>query len=261
MSSCAPDASATPLTHWGHSGPALRLGMRLVKGMPETDAIKISDAVRSHGPFHTIDSLWRASGVSTRALRCLAQADAFASMNLDRQRALWQVKPLRDDDFPLFDSSDATDESGLDRLPHIPAEHRVLHDYGSIGLSLKAHPVSFLREHLASLRVLPAADLRDEKRCPAKRRVSVAGVVLCRQRPGTASGVVFITLEDETGIANLIVWRDTFEKYRRVARLSTLLLAHGTIERQGEVVHVHVRELESLDDQAPTLQSVSRDFH
>jgi error-prone DNA polymerase len=248
-------------THWGHSGPALRLGMRLVKGMPETDAIKVSDAVRSHGPFHTIDSLWRASGVSTRALRCLAQADAFASMNLDRQRALWQVKPLRDDDLPLFDSSDATDESGLDRLPHIPAEHRVLHDYGSIGLSLKAHPVSFLREHLASLRVLPAADLRDEKRCPSKRRVSVAGVVLCRQRPGTASGVVFITLEDETGIANLIVWRDTFEKYRRVARLSTLLLAHGTIERQGEVVHVHVRELESLDDQAPTLQSVSRDFH
>jgi error-prone DNA polymerase len=117
--------------------------------------------------------------------------------------------------------------------------------------------MSFLRKALNG--ALPAADLRDAKRCPL--RVSVAGIVLVRQRPATASGVVFITLEDETGIANLVLWRDTYEKYRRVVRLSTALLVRGRVERQGEVVHVHAEHLESLDDRLPDLGSRSRDFH
>ncbi|MEL7473314.1 MAG: error-prone DNA polymerase [Planctomycetota bacterium] len=240
---------------------AIRLGMRLVKGLAEQDARRIETCGRGRGLVRTIESLWRWSGASVRALRCLAQADAFGSMGLDRQRALWQVRPLRDDPMPLFGASDSTDEAGLDRLPAISMPDRVLHDYGSVGLSLKAHPVSFIRDTLGARGVLPACELRDERACPQGKMVSVAGLVLCRQRPSTASGVTFITLEDETGVANLVIWRDTFDRYRRAARLSTILLARGKIERQGAVVHVHVQHLESVDEELPSLAMVSRDFH
>jgi len=235
--------------------------MRLVKGLPRAEADALRGVVLRSGPFATVESLWRASGVTTKTLRTLARADAFASMGLSRQQALWQIKPLRDAPMPLFEHTDTTDGGGLDRLPEVPAARRVLDDYGAVGLSLKSHPVSFVRRHLDTLGVIPASTLRDERACPQKREVSVAGLVLCRQRPGTASGVVFITLEDETGIANLVVWRDTFERYRRVARLSTLMVARGLIEREGEVVHLHARHLDSLDDRLPTFASVSRDFH
>jgi len=245
---------------WGAGGPALRLGMRLVKGLPEDDARRIALAVRERGRFRTIESLWRASGVSTRALRCLARADAFGSMGLDRRRALWQIKPLRDESLPLFESVDATSEEGLQRLPEAPAAERVLHDYGAVGLSLRAHPVSFIRDRLERRGVVRAEALRDERAQPHRSKAAVAGMVLCRQRPGTASGVVFITIEDETGIANLVVWRDVFERYRRVARLSNLLLVRGTVERAGEVIHVHARHLEALDAEIPTLVSLGRDF-
>ncbi|MEM9064118.1 MAG: error-prone DNA polymerase [Planctomycetota bacterium] len=240
---------------------ALRLGMRLAKGLAQADAERIADAVGIHGRFSTIESLWRVSGVSVKSLRCLARADAFGSMDLDRQRALWQIKPLRDEPMPLFERADASSEAGLDRLPVISAVDRVLHDYSSAGLSLKAHPLSFLRAQLDERGVTPAGDLRLERLCPAKRRVTVAGLVLSRQRPSTASGVTFITLEDETGIANLIIWRDTFERYRRVGRLSTLMLTRGTIEREGAVVHLHASHLESLDYCLPRIASSSRDFH
>ncbi|MEQ9095178.1 MAG: error-prone DNA polymerase [Phycisphaerales bacterium] len=251
-------------TSWGSNGPAVRLGMRLAKGMVEADAHRIADAVAMHGPFETVERLWRASQVSVRSLRALANADAFNSMGLDRQRALWQIKPLRDDPLPLFDpiERDANrDTDALDDLPAVPANRMVLEDYASMGLSLKAHPMSFIRETLDTRGVTPTSDLRRERLCPQGREVSVAGLVLMRQRPGTASGVVFITLEDETGIANLILWKDTFEQFRRVARLSRVMLAHGRIERQGEVVHVHVHRLECLDEQLDTLVVKSRDFH
>jgi error-prone DNA polymerase len=121
--------------------------------------------------------------------------------------------------------------------------------------------MSFLRAQLQELGVTPAGELRCEPAFPSKTPVAVAGLVLCRQRPSTASGVTFITLEDETGIANLIVWRDVFERHRRVGRLSTVLLVRGRIERQGSVVHVHAELLESLDRALPALASSSRDFH
>ena len=242
-------------------GSAIRLGMRLAKGMPEGDAHAIDEAVDRRGPFGTVESLWRASGIGARALRSLANADAFGSMGLDRQRALWQIRPLRDAPMPLFEQADTTDTGGLGCLPVLPREMQVLSDYRSTGLSLKAHPVSMIREHLDARGVISAASLRSESACPQGAVVSVAGLVLCRQRPGTASGVTFITLEDETAIANLIIWRDTFERFRRVGRLASLMLARGTIERAGEVVHVHVRELESLDDRLEGLSTRSRDFH
>ena len=242
----------------------LRLGMRLTKGLGADDATAIERTVRERGSFAGIEPLWRASGVHTRALRCLARADAFGSMGLDRQRALWQIKPLRDASLPLFEQTteaETTDEAGLDLLPTIPEPARVLQDYSAAGLSLRAHPMSFLRDSLDQRGVIQAGELRSERLCPQNRRVAVAGLVLCRQRPSTASGVVFITLEDESGIANLVVWSDTFERYRRVARLSTLLLVRGLVERQGEVVHVHAKQVESLDHKMPSVASASRDFH
>lgn len=249
---------------WGFGGPSVRLGMRLAKGMIEHDAERIAEAVAERGPFPTVEKLWRASGASVRSLRALAKADAFGSMGLDRQRALWQIKPLCDDPLPLFDAvgdAHTSDADGLDDLPAIPANRMVLEDYASTGLSLKAHPLSFIRDTLNGLGAIPASDLRHERVSPQGRQVSVGGLVLMRQRPGTASGVVFVTLEDETGIVNLILWRDVFERYRRVARLSRVMLAHGHVERQGEVVHLHAHRLESLDDRLDALVARSRDFH
>ncbi len=244
-------------------GPAIRLGMRLVKGLVEKEAKQIAAAVETRGRFDTTESLWRSSGAPVRALRALARADAFQSMGLDRQAARWRLAPLRDHPMPLFESVDARrvmEDEGAS-LPAVALSSEVLTDYGSVGLSLKAHPISFIREHLDRRGVLPCAELRDAVRRPQGHRVSVAGIVLVRQRPSTASGVVFFTLEDETGIANLVVWASTFERYRRVARLSHVLLARGRIERQGEVVHLHAQHLESLDDRLPTLSAASRDFH
>lgn len=250
-------------SRWGAGGPAIRLGMRLVKGLPRADADRIAEAVRRAGPFRSVDALWRRSGASVRGLRALARADAFGSMRLNRQEALWQIRPLRDERLELFDhlEAGATEEDGLDELPRISADRQVLHDYLHTGLSLKAHPVSFVRGALEGKNVIPCADLRDEKACPQGRIVRVAGLVLVRQRPSTASGVVFITLEDETGIANLIIWSDTYEKFRKVIRLSTSLMVRGRVERQGEVVHVHADRFWSLDESIPELEKQSRDFH
>jgi len=246
---------------WGVGGPAVRLGMRLVKGLREDEAARIAAAVDEYGPFQSVERLWRVSGVSTASLRALARADAFGSMGLDRQAALWAIRPLRDEPMPLFEQRDAAEEDIDGLLPEVEPHRRVLHDYGSLGLSLKAHPVSFMRESLAGRGVIETSALRDDRVCPGGRSVKVGGVVLCRQRPGTASGVVFVTLEDETGIANLILWPKVYERFRRVVRLSTALLAHGRVERKNEVVHVHVTRVESLDEHMPELLARSRDFH
>jgi error-prone DNA polymerase len=137
-------------------------------------------------------------------------------------------------------------------------EMAVAHDYATVGLSLKAHPMSFYRDELAERGVREAGDLRDERACPHGTRVSVAGIVLMRQRPGTASGIVFMTLEDETGIANLIIRPGVYTRYRKAARHGVCLIAHGQVERQGEVVHVMVRRVEDL---GAGLRTTTRDFH
>lgn len=237
--------------------------MRLVKGLARAEADLIRGAIERVGRLGSVDALWRRSGVSVRALRCLARADAFGSMGLNRQGALWQIRPLRDGRLPLFDgaSSGMEDTDGLGALPAIAPEMQVMHDYAHTGLSLKAHPVSFVREQLSERGVIACTELRSPKACPQGRIVRVAGVVLVRQRPSTASGVVFITLEDETGIANLIIWSDTYERYRKVIRLSASLVVRGRVERQGEVVHVHADRFASLDERMPEYESHSRDFH
>lgn len=246
---------------WGKDGPALRLGMCLVKGLSEVDANRIADSVRKHGKMESIARLRRLSQASTTGLRRLAAADAFTSMGLTRQTALWSIRAMNDDPMPLFDGIDPAYEPPPVALPKIKPGRLVLQDYGSTGLSLKAHPLSFIRSQLSHMKVTTAAELQSEQRCPQGRILRVAGIVLVRQRPGTASGVVFITLEDETGSANLILWSDVFERFRRVARHSRVIMASGHIERRGDVVHLHVRQLESLDELIPALDQASRDFH
>ncbi|MCC6738986.1 MAG: error-prone DNA polymerase, partial [Planctomycetia bacterium] len=243
-------------------GPALRLGMRLVSGMPEAEAHRIAEAVAAHGPFISIDSLWRASGVRAATLRRLAAADAFASMNLTRQRAVWSVQSLKDGDAPLFDTIARSERSAArSALPAVSPESEVSSDYNTVGLSLRSHPIAFVRESLSARGITPNADLADESRCPAGRRITVAGLVLLRQRPSTASGIVFMTIEDETGTANLIIRPKVYERYRRVARHCRTVTCTGTVERAGQVVHVLVKSMQRLEPAGRSFTVKSRDFH
>ena len=243
--------------------PALRLGMRLVSGLGEHDANRIAAAVAAHGPFRTVTALWRASGVKVAALRRLAAADAFGSMGLSRQAGLWAIQSLSDESLPLFDAA-LTERARADEPEYLPrptAYAQVAKDYSAVGLSLRAHPMSFAREQLCAAGVTPNGDLANERLAPDKKSVTVAGLVLVRQRPGTASGVLFMTIEDETGIANLVVWPQVYERFRAVARLSTAIICSGTIQRVGEVVHVVARRFKALELGTLSGMSMSRDFH
>ena len=249
----------------GGACPALRLGMRLVKGLRQDDANAIAQAVANHGRFGAIDALWRVSGVPAQALRKLADADAFSSMGLDRQHALWHIRDLHDPALPLFEQEVSATECLRACvpacLPSVPAPAKVVKDYLSTGLSLKAHPVSFLRDRLDGTGATRAVELQDDARWPGGAAIAVAGVVLVRQRPRTASGVVFMTLEDETGIANLICRPPIFERYRKVARHGIVVLARGCVERQGQVVHVMVSHMEDLSAELRQRACPARNFH
>ena len=259
---------------WGMGGPAVRLGMRLVKGLAEEDGRKIEEAVRRRSgegqarAFTTIESLRQASGVRVRALRHLASADAFGSMGLTRQMAAWELRGLRDKGMELFEeeaterrSDEATEGITRVRLPPVCAEMEVVRDYNQTGLSLKAHPMSFVRARLEEMGVVGNGELADEAKWGNGARVKVAGLVLIRQRPGTAAGIVFVTLEDETGVANLVIFPKTYERYRAAARHAVSVVAEGKVERQGSVVHVRVGRMWALQGREGVLEGRSRDFH
>ena len=143
----------------------------------------------------------------------------------------------------------------------MPLRQEVMTDYATVGLSLKKHPVAFVRPALAEKKIITADRLADEKACPHGKWVKLAGLVLVRQRPGTASGVVFVTLEDETGTANLILWSNVYERFRPAARHATLLQVDGYVQREGQVVHVLAKRLFDLSDLIRGLRQPSRDFH
>ena len=238
----------------------VRLGMRGVKGLRRDDAERIV-AVAERETFDGIEALWHASGVSTRAMKCLAQADAFGSLGgggLDRQSALWHAGKLRDADAPLFDH--VREPQHAVTLPAMPPLRHVLADYAHAGLSLKDHPVRLLRDGLARAGVVTAERLADADRFPSGRGVAVAGLCLVRQRPGSAKSITFMTLEDETGMSNLVVYPSVFDRFKRVARDSRALLVRGRVDRQGEVVHVLAATFESLDGRLADLRDVSRNF-
>ncbi len=244
------------------AGPALRLGMRLVKGLREADARAIERAVAAHGPLRTLADLHALSGVPAQRLRPLAYANAMRSLQLDRQAALWAVRALRDEGPSLFSALRETDEAaGAEALPTVPPLQHVVHDYASHQLSLEGHPIGFLRSELERRGAVRAVELADPARFPQDTRVKVAGLVLVRQRPATAQGIIFMTLEDESGVINLVVHPSTFERHRAEARHGVALYVEGRVDRSDAVVHVVVQRFESLDERARELASVSRDFH
>ncbi len=233
--------------------PSLRLGFRLVRGLSQAHAEAIVQA-RREGPFISFEDFARRSGLRSAALRKLAEADAFGSLKLDRRAALWRSLPERDS-LPLFEYVEV--EEMPVALPPMAPLQEVLADYGAAGLSLRQHPMAFLRPKLDQIKAVPAAKLTD---MPAGRRLKAAGVVLLRQRPSTASGITFVTLEDETGMINLIIRQRVWERYRRAARAAIALLAHGELQRESDVIHILVTRLEDLTDSLAELQARSRDF-
>ena len=250
---------------WGKHGPALRLGFRQIKGLREEFGHAIATERLSGGAFTSVEQFQTRTKLPTAAIRRLAEADAFASLQLNRRHAAWEILRLRDEAAPVVDEAGAALRSarGVEApyLPFMPMQQEVTTDYATIGLSLKRHPVSFAREELAKKKIITAADLQNGEKYPHGRWVKVAGLVLVRQRPGTASGVVFITLEDETGVANLILWSAVYERFRPAARHATLLQADGYVQREGQVIHVLAKRLFDLTGLIRGVDQTSRDFH
>jgi error-prone DNA polymerase len=218
---------------------ALRLGLRQVDGLPEAVAARLIAEREENGPYADVRALRDRARLSPAHIERLASADCFGSMILSRRQALWDARSLvGGEDLPLFAAAAARDE-GAERaatqLPHMPLSEEVVADYQTTRLSLKAHPLAFLRASLGDRGFVRACDLRARK---FRSMVQVAGVVLIRQRPGSAKGVCFITLEDETGVINLVVWPDLKEKQRRVVMGARLMEVRGRVEYDDEVIHV-----------------------
>jgi error-prone DNA polymerase len=269
---------------------ALRLGFHMLHGMSEAHARRIEGA-RGKRPFRSLDDFTRRTRLSPSVAARLAKAGAFGSLGLDRRAALWEALGQDQKALPLFDQSQSRvrethqpesepqererkthqqerGESGGTKGAHsmppprvnllrMSAAEEVLADYRTTGLSLDAHPMEFLREGLDRMGVVPASSL---KTLPNGGPVRVAGIVLVRQRPGTAKGITFVTLEDETGQANLIIRPDVWKRRRSAALGATILLAHGRLQRQGLVIHVLSTRLENLSGRLKDLGPRSRDF-
>jgi error-prone DNA polymerase len=222
-------------------GNVLRLGLRQVEGLRAADGA----LVVAGKPYASVEDLRTRAQVPIHAIQRLAEADAFRSLGLDRRAALWDSRALKQaPDLPLFAAAQARDEGAEETpatLPAMPLSEHVVTDYQTVRLSLKAHPMTFLREYYAAHGFVTADKLRGMR---YGKRVSLAGLVLIRQRPGSAKGVCFITLEDETGIANLVIWPDAFETQRTVVMGARLMVVHGTVQQDEAVVHVVARRLE-----------------
>jgi len=229
---------------------ALRLGIRQIKGVREQNAMFLVEA--RHRPFVDVEDLHHRTRLPVSQIEKLAEADAFRSCGLDRREALWQVRGLIDTpDLPLFKHADIADHGAepTANLPIMPLSEHVVNDYQTLRFSLKAHPLSFLRKALQQRGITPCGDM---KNLQDKDKISVAGLVLVRQRPGSAKGVLFMTLEDETGIANIVCWKNVFEKQRAIVMGSRLMIIEGHLQREDGVVHVVAKNL--IDASAALLQ-------
>jgi len=275
---------------------ALRLGVNMLHGLAAAHAERIEQA-RGNQPFCSLEDFARRTGLSRAVLSRLAKAGAFGSLGLTRREALWHALAEDQKELPLFDAGRGDGPKGEGRkgkgegriadcklqiadcrlpainpvplpssfrlpsssfpLPPMSPAEEVLADYRSTGLSLRAHPLEFLRAELDRMGVVPAARLAS---WPEGRPVRVAGIVLVRQRPGTAKGITFVTLEDETGQANLIIRPGVWKRWRQAALGATLLLAQGRLQRQGQIIHVLCTKLEDLSGRLKALVSQSRDF-
>ncbi len=234
---------------------ALRLGLHMLHGLGEVQARRIEEE-RGDRPFGSMDDFARRTGLSRAVILRLSKSGAFESLKLNRRIALWHALAQQQGALPLFDRLEP-DADGSATLPAMSAAEEVLAEYRTAGLSLRAHPMEFLRPELREQKVVQAQELRT---WPNGHSVRVAGIVLVRQRPGTAKGITFVTLEDETGIANLIIRPDVWKRWRQAAFRATILLAHGRLERHGQVIHVLCTKLENLSDRFKQLGTQSRDF-
>jgi error-prone DNA polymerase len=244
----------------GKPGRALRLGFRQVKGIAHND-IEAIVAARGSSRFSSLENFASRTGLGVPGLKLLAEADAFRSIGLDRRQALWAVAryfetgtpSVLTQELPIFTDAPAIPAEPPVSLPAMPLGEHVLTDYATVRMSLKAHPMALLRHAFADLGYVQTKDLAA---LPVNRAVKVAGIVLIRQRPGSAKGVIFSTLEDETGIANIIIWPKTFERYRRIVIAARLLGVRGTLQREQGVIHVVARE---LIDMSAYLKSLSEE--
>ena len=238
---------------------ALRLGFRQIEGFREEWADEIMK-VRKTGLFTSLDDLKTRAGLPAKAMEVLAAADALGSLELTRRQGLWTARGLpRARPAPLFAAAGLEEDDGSPplALPAPALSEVVVHDYQTIRLSLKAHPVQFLRERLAAEGAVMA---RDVPQVPDGRRIRFAGVVLVRQRPGSSKGVVFMTLEDETGIVNVVVWPKVFDAFRPVVMGARMLMVQGRLQRavdaEGGVIHLIA---EQLFDRTSDLALLSED--
>jgi len=234
--------------------PALRLGLRLVAGLSEADAHRIVEA-RRVAPFASVADLAHRARLDRRDLHRLGDADALAALAGHRHHAVWDVAGIERLP-PLLAGSTFTEAAPA--LPAPTEGQDIVADYRTLGLTLRRHPLALLRDKLRQRRLSTAADIGA---APHGRIVRTAGIVIGRQRPDTASGVVFVTLEDETGATNVIVWRDLGDRQRRELLGAKLLAVFGKVEREGRVVHVLAGRLADLSPLLGELPARSRDFH
>ena len=235
---------------------ALRLGMRLVRGLSHRDVQRLIEA--RVAPFQSMADLAQRAKLGRSTLEKLASADAFQSLSIDRRNALWQAlgEPASTSKMPLFgDQMIALTRQS--KLPSLTEQEEVFADYHATGLTLRQHPMSFVRSELSRRGVVSAESLQE---CETNHSVKVAGIVLLRQRPSTAKGITFVTLEDETGSMNAIVKRAIWKRYERIATSSQAWVVRGKVERHHDVVHIVVRSLESLVVDSEHLLQSSRDF-
>lgn len=237
----------------GHP-PAARLGLCLVRGFNATAAGRIGQA-RRDGPFESVDDLTRRAALSSVELRTLAAAGALASLAGHRRQALWAAAGSQAPPGVLHDAP------VVDPPPLLPAPaetHDLVADYARLGFSLGRHPLAFLRARLGAERFLPAAEIAA---APDRKLARAAGIVTCRQRPGTARGTMFVTLEDETGWVNVVVRPELLEAERRILLGARLLGVYGQVTRQGSVVHLHAKRVVDRSPLLGALATHSRDFH
>jgi DNA polymerase III alpha subunit len=251
---------------------ALRLGFRKIKGLAEQDAKLI--VAKRNKPYASVRELWLRTGLPSRVIERLADADAFGSLGLTRRQALWAAKALgrvggKDDDLPLFRDGPmpapvaiveprAAVQISVPRepdveLPLMPPGEEVVNDYRFLELSLRAHPASFLRADLIRRGIIRNEELRSAR---SGARVTVSGLVTIRQQPGSANGVIFMTIEDETAIANIIVWSKTFARFRPVILGARYVAVSGEVQQESGVIHVVARR---LDDLTPLLARLTED--
>ncbi|MCF8707617.1 error-prone DNA polymerase [Rhizorhapis sp. SPR117] len=237
---------------------AVRLGFRQVRGLANLHGAAIVGA-RGPAPYESVEEVWRRAAVPRAAIERLAEADAFHCIAENRRQGLWKVKGLGEAPLPLFVAADERDAKfspeGLEPLVALrPMSdgREVVEDYRALQLSLRGYPVSFLRGQLDAMKIARCVDLptiRDG------RNVEVAGVVLVRQRPGSAKGVLFVTIEDETGIANGILWPDRFEIYRRQVMSASMIAIRGRLQKEGEIIHIIC---DRITDHNAMLRSIGR---